>query len=71
MAKTPPRFPRRIDTWVADEIGDALDRVSQAQDLPISVLMRQAARYYLGAIGALPAPPRPNGQHPAESSHAR
>lgn len=71
MAKSPPRFPRRIDVWMPEHVADAIERVAGAQMLSISDVMRHAVASYLLAIGALPAPPRPNGQHPAESSHAR
>lgn len=71
MAKTPPRFPRRIDVWMPEHVADAIERVAGAQMLSISDVMRHAVASYLLSVGALPPMAPPNSQQPAEVDHAR
>jgi hypothetical protein len=46
----PVRFPRKMEVWVPNSIGDAFDRLADDQLLSSSDHMRQALVGYLRAL---------------------
>jgi hypothetical protein len=65
------RFPRRIDTWMSEQLADTCEMVAEHQAITASAVIRQALQFYLTQIGALaPQPAQLNGQHHPERANA-
>lgn len=58
-----PRFPRRIDCWMSEQLAEATERLAEQQAITASAVVRQALQLYLASVGALPAMrPAANGK---------